>query len=113
GMEARIRDDLKGIEAAFGVETEFIKRVFYPCVENDEREFERVRAVLGDRFLPAKPRMTAEDFSYYQLSVPGVFVFCGCKDERNSAPLHACTFDFDETALVTGLALFTGLVVRR
>ena len=92
------------------METEFIKRVFYPCVENDEREFERVRAVLGDRFLPAKPRMTAEDFSYYQLSVPGVFVFCGCMDDTHNAPLHAPTFDFDEEALLPGLALFAGLV---
>lgn len=110
GLEARIRDDLKGIEAAFGVETEFIKRVFYPCVENDEKEFDRVKALLGDRFLQAKPRMTAEDFSYYQLSVPGVFVFCGCMDDTHTAPLHASTFDFDEESLLPGLALFASLV---
>lgn len=109
-LEARICDDLKGIEAAFGVRTEFIKHVFYPCVENDEAEFERVKAILGDRFLPAKPRMIAEDFSYYQLSVPGVFVFCGCMDETHTAPLHAAAFDFDERALLPGLALFARLV---
>jgi len=110
GLEKRIRDDLKGLEAAFGVETEFIKRVYYPCVENDPTEFERIRELLGDRFLQAKPRMTAEDFSYYQLSVPGVFVFCGCMDNEHSAPLHASTFDFDEEALIPGLALFAALV---
>lgn len=109
-LEARIIDDLRGIEAAFGVRTEFIKHVFYPCVENDAAEFERVRAILGGRFLPAKPRMIAEDFSYYQLSVPGVFVFCGCMDETHTAPLHAATFDFDERALLPGLALFASLV---
>lgn len=109
-LEARICDDLKGIEAAFGVRTEFIKHVFYPCVENDEAEFERVKAILGDRFLPAKPRMIAEDFSHYQLSVPGVFVFCGCMDETHTAPLHAAAFDFDECALLPGLALFARLV---
>ena len=109
-LEQRIRDDLRAVEAAFGVTTEFIKRVYYPCVENDAAEFERVRQVLGERYVPAKPRMTAEDFSYYQLSVPGVFVFCGCMDETHSAPLHASTFDFDEEALLPGLALFAGLV---
>ena len=98
------------MEAAFGVTTEFIKRMYYPCVENDAAEFERVRQVLGERYVPAKPRMTAEDFSYYQLSVPGVFVFCGCMDETHIAPLHASTFDFDEEALLPGLALFAGLV---
>lgn len=110
GLETRIRDDLKGLEAAFGVTTEFIKRVYYPCVENDDAEFERVKAAAGDRFMPAKPRMTAEDFSYYQLSVPGVFVFCGCMDDEHKAPLHASTFDFDEEALLPGLALFAALV---
>lgn len=113
GLEARIRADLQGIEAAFGVTIEFIKRVYYPCVENDPVEFQRVKEVLGDIFMQAKPRMTAEDFSYYQLSVPGVFVFCGCKDDDHQAPLHASTFDFDEEALLPGLALFTQLVQMR
>lgn len=109
-LEARIRADLAAVDAAFGTTTEFIKRVFYPCVENDAAETERIRSMLGDAFVPAIPRMTAEDFSYYQLSVPGVFVLCGCMDDQHTAPLHASTFDFDETALVPGLALFAGLV---
>lgn len=110
GLEKRIRGDLAAVDAAFGTQTELIKRVFYPCVENDPAEFERVRALLGEDFMQAKPRMTAEDFSYYQLSVPGVFVFCGTGDEKHQAPLHACTFDFEEDALLPGLALFAGLV---
>ncbi len=110
GLEECILADLKGIEAAFGVTTEFIKRVYYPCVDNDPAEFERVKMILGDAFVQEKPRMTAEDFSYYQLSVPGVFVFCGCGDDEHQAPLHASTFDFDEEALLPGLAMFTKLV---
>lgn len=109
-LEGRILADVRAVDTAFGTQTEFIKRVFYPCVENDPAEFARVRALLGDRMAMAKPKMTAEDFSFYQLSAPGVFVFCGCGDETYSAPLHACSFDFDETALVPGLALFMGLV---
>jgi len=112
GLESCILSDLKGIEAAFGVRTEFIKRVYYPCVDNDAMEFERVKNQLGDRFMQAKPRMTAEDFSFYQLSVPGVFVFCGTMDEKHVSPLHSSTFDFDESALLPALALFAGLVSR-
>ena len=74
---------------------------------------QRVRALLGDRFVTEKPRMIAEDFAYYQLNVPGVFVFCGCMDEEHRSPLHADTFDFDERALITGLALFIGLTARK
>ena len=113
GLETRILQDMAGMDAAFGTKTEMIKRVFYPCVENDPTEVEHVRAVLGDRFVQEKPRMIAEDFAYYQLSVPGVFVFCGCMDENHKSPLHADTFDFDERALVTGLALFIGLTARK
>lgn len=109
-LEASIRRDLEAVDAAFGTHSELIRRVFYPCVENDPSEFERVKAVLGDRFMQAKPKMTAEDFSYYQLSVPGVFVFCGVMDEAHHSPLHASTFDFDEAALLPGLALCAGLV---
>jgi len=109
-LEQRIRDDIRGVEAAFGVKVDFIKRVFYPCVENDAKEFERVRKAAGDRFVQAVPKMTAEDFSYYQLNVPGVFVFCGCGDEKHQSPLHASTFDFDEAALLPALELFIRLV---
>lgn len=109
-LEQRIRDDIRGVEAAFGVKIDFLKRVFYPCVENDELEFERVKEAAGARFMQATPKMTAEDFSYYQLSVPGVFVFCGCGDETYSSPLHASTFDFDEAALLPALELFIKLL---
>lgn len=109
-LEKRILADIAGVDAAFGTTTEFIKQTFYPCVENDPVEFERVKAACGERFLQAKPKMTAEDFSYYQLYVPGVFVFCGCMDENHNSPLHSSTFDFDETALLPGLGLFAALV---
>ena len=109
-IERRILGDLRAVEAAFGVTAEFNKRVFYPCTDNDPAEASRVQKILGDHFVQAAPKMTAEDFSYYQLSVPGAFAFCGCMDEAHTSPLHAPTFDFDETALVPGLALFIGLL---
>lgn len=113
GLEERMRADIAAVDAAFGTRTEMIKRVYYPCVENDPAEAERIRGIAGERFAQAQPRMTAEDFSYYQLSVPGAFVFCGCMDETHTSPLHAATFDFDEEALLPGLALFTRLITCR
>ena len=112
-LEEKILQNMASVDAAFGTKTEMFKRVFYPCVENDPAEVERVRALLGDRFVTEKPRMIAEDFAYYQLNVPGGFVFCGCMDEEHRSPLHADTFDFDERALITGLALFIGLTARK
>ena len=110
GMEDCIRRDMQAVDTAFGTHTEFVRNVYYPCVHNDPQETERVRALLGERFIQARPKMTAEDFSFYQLDRPGVFVFCGVMDEAHQSPLHAATFDFDEAALLPALALFAGLV---
>lgn len=112
-LESRILTGLQGIESAFGVKAEFKRNAFFPCVDNDQEEFEHVRRLLGDRFVPAQPKMTAEDFSYYQLYVPGVYVFCGCMDETHDSPLHTPTFDFDESALIPALELFVELVNYR
>ena len=109
-IEGMIRSQLAGIETAFGVRGTLEKHVYYPCTCNDEGAFERVREVCRERFMPAVPRMTAEDFSYYQLAVPGAFVFLGCMDDAHSSPLHSPQFGFDEQALVYGLAMFAGLI---
>ncbi len=109
-LRGYILADLRAVEEAFGVRCTFRSNVYYPCVENDPEETRRVTGILGERFVPQKPRMIAEDFSYYQLERPGVFVFCGCMDEARQSPLHSCTFDFDERAILYGLELFSRLI---
>lgn len=109
-LKEHILRDLRAVEAAFSVQCEFKSNVYYPCVENDAQETRLVIGLLGDAFVPQRPRMIAEDFSYYQLERPGVFVFCGCMDERHHSPLHSCTFDFDERAILYGLELFSRLI---
>ena len=50
--------------------------------------------------------MTTEDFSWYQQYVPGMFFFLGLGE---TPPLHADTFDFDETILLKGADFFEAL----
>ena len=50
--------------------------------------------------------MTAEDFSWYQKSLPGMFFFLGTGD---TAPLHSDTFDFNEDILLKGVRFFEDL----
>ena len=109
-LYARVEDCVRGTEAAFGVTCEITPRVYFPCVENDAHRHARVQEILGERYVPLTPRMIAEDFSYYQLHRPGVFVFCGCMDEKHRSPLHSDTFGFDEEAMLYGLELFTRLI---
>ena len=50
--------------------------------------------------------MTAEDFSWYQKFLPGMFFFLGT---GNSPALHTDNFNFDEGILVKGADFFEEL----
>ena len=50
--------------------------------------------------------MTAEDFSWYQKTLPGLFFFLGLGDVP---ALHTSTFDFDEKLLLKGADFFEKL----
>ena len=77
----------------------------YPAVMNPEELYDRVKQTVSFTEL-AEPSMTAEDFSWYQRSVPGMFFFLGLGD---TPALHADTFDFDEGVLVKGADFFEKL----
>ena len=60
------------------------------------------------------PATVAEDFSYYQQKVPGLFVFLGIApkdDPAKSAPNHSPLFYVDESALVSGVRTLTSLAL--
>ena len=77
----------------------------YPAVLNDDAVFDAVCRCLPVTELE-EPCMTAEDFSWYQKHVPGVFFFLGLGD---TPALHADTFDFDESILTKGADFFEAL----
>ena len=77
----------------------------YPAVMNPEDLYDRVARTVSFAALEA-PFMTAEDFSWYQRYVPGMFFFLGLGD---TPALHADTFDFDESILLKGADLFEDL----
>ena len=77
----------------------------YPAVINPEALYEKVRSVAD--FAELKdPFMIAEDFSWYQKRLPGMFFFLGIGD---TPALHANDFDFDETILLKGAEFFEHL----
>ena len=53
--------------------------------------------------------MTAEDFSWYQKTLPGMFFFLGV---GNVPALHSDRFDFDDHLLVKGADFFEQLGER-
>ena len=77
----------------------------YPAVMNPADLYDRVRCAVDFAELKL-PSMTAEDFSWYQKSLPGMFFFLGLGDVPT---LHADTFDFDEAILLKGADFFEKL----
>ena len=79
----------------------------YPAVMNPAGLYQRVRGSVGF-FELDEPAMTAEDFSWYQRCLPGMFFFLGLGD---TPALHSDNFDFDETILEKGADFFEKLAV--
>lgn len=80
----------------------------YPPVVNDAALF-----ALAERHLPQldtleRPLLIAEDFSFYQQHLPGAFFLLGT---GTGIPLHADTFDFDESVLAAGLDAYKRLAM--
>lgn len=77
----------------------------YPAVRNDKKLYEKAVKIGAVRYLP-KPFWTADDFSYYQQKVPGVYFLLGVGD---TMPLHSPRFSFDENVLSAGADFFETL----
>ena len=91
GLEAVGREI--AAETACGVEVHLSRG--YPAVWNHEGLFETLRPALDG--LLEDPVLAAEDFSFYQQRVPGVFCFLGA---GNTPELHAPDFRFDDEAVL-------------
>lgn len=93
------------VEANYGCTVNIHMSDGYPAVMNPDGLYDRVVQTVPFTALKA-PSMTAEDFSWYQRYLPGMFFFLGLGD---TPALHADTFDFDESILLKGADFFEKL----
>lgn len=112
-MKERIEASGRAVETRYGVRVHTTFRDMYPPVVNDEEMTTRFEEALGDRILRVAPSMLAEDFSYYQKNRPGLFFFVGTAGDQPGAPLHSAHFDFDESALLTGIEAYRAYLVAK
>lgn len=82
----------------------------YPPVRNDEGLFGAAKEVLPSLVTLERPLLIAEDFSFYQQCLPGLFLLLGT---GTGIPLHADTFDFDERVLLAGLEVYEKLLFTK
>lgn len=116
-IHQRIENTARGIAGASGAEIEFELELGYPALVNDYELYDRMLPTLKRVTSVAKghPHTTAEDFAYFALETPGLYVFMGNgpadADAKYQAPNHSPFFDMYEPNLETGVRVFANLVV--
>jgi amidohydrolase len=106
---------IDGIAEAHGASATFTYVEGYEPVVNGEEASalveHAIRAELGDdAFFEPDPIMGGEDFSAYLGAVPGTFFIVGAGGE-DRFPHHHPRFDWDESAMHNGIAVFVRLAL--
>jgi len=102
GLAEGLQTIAEEVEARYGCTVKIHFSDGYPAVMNPDWLFDHVASTIPFETLE-EPCMTAEDFSWYQRYIPGMFFFLGLGD---TPALHADTFDFDDSVLVKGADFF-------
>jgi hippurate hydrolase len=107
GLEAIAQD----LEAEKRCKIIMCRSMGYPPVINPSPLYERTKKTLRaagfEWFEPNAPMMQAEDFSYYQTAVPGIFLHLGTGLEGK---LHSNDYAIDDAVLMKGVKLFREIV---
>lgn len=104
-LRAEIVSIAKEIERSYGCTINIYMNDGYPAVMNPADLHKKVRKAVGF-FELDKPYMIAEDFSFYQKNLPGMFFFLGIGD---TPALHSDNFCFNEEILLKGADFFEEL----
>lgn len=116
-MPERIERVLRSCCESMGAQYAFEYLWRYPVTENDPVQTAYARALAqrtfgGERVFTADKLMGAEDFSFFAQRVPACFYTLGASGGASTAnPHHSSTFDIDEAALPTGVAMMTALAL--
>jgi len=117
-IEQLTRRILSGITAAYGATFDLEYKPIATVVFNDpklvEESLPSIRRAVGDTNVFEFPqRMGAEDFSYYEQVIPGLFLRLGSgnKSKGITAESHTPEFDIDEDCLVVGVKVMSNLAL--
>ena len=116
----RITTTAEQVAAASGASAEVSFPGHAPVTFNDPELTERMVPTLewaaGEQAVSVAPRiMGAEDFSYYQREIPGLFFFLGVNKAGvgpgEAAPNHSPLFFVNDDALIVGVRALAGIAV--
>ena len=111
-----IRKNAVGLVESMGGEIDLHIDIGYPTVDNDPvftaTAWKQADAFMGkENVLETEMRMGAEDFGYYSQVIPGCFFRLGVMNKAKgiSSGVHTPTFNIDEDAIETGMAMMAWL----
>lgn len=117
-LSRRVEDVIAGVCQSYGAKYELDYWQLYPSVINDAKIANLVRSValevvetpLG--VVPECQTMASEDMSFFLREVPGCYFFLGSANAEQGLdyPHHHPRFNFDESALITGVEMFVRCV---
>jgi amidohydrolase len=118
-LHARVRRTAEKIAESAGARAEVsvAEEHAYPVTWNDpalmRAMLPSLQAEFGERLIEAQPILGAEDFSFFQREIPGLYLFVGIRPPGVPAEgfpaNHSPKFDMDEAALATGVRLLSRL----
>lgn len=119
-LPQRVEQIIAGVCQSQGASYELEYVRLYPPVINDTRIAELVSSVAADvvetpvGIVPECQTMGGEDMSFFLQAVPGCYFFLGSANQAKGLayPHHHPRFDFDETALGTGIEIFVRCVEK-
>jgi amidohydrolase len=117
-IHARIKRTAEEIASSAGAKAEVTIETGYPVTYNDpaltEKMAPTLRRVTGD-VVVMNPTLGAEDFSFYQQKVPGLFFFLGTRPKNQTAEEaasnHSPLFYVDESGLGLGIRAMAHVAV--
>lgn len=116
----RVRRTAENIAEAAGATAEVTINLGYPVTYNDpglaQKMVPTLQRIAGsNRVLPSPAVTGAEDFSYFQERIPGLFFFLGIRSPgtpiTQAAPNHSPRFYVDESGLELGVRAMAHLAL--
>jgi amidohydrolase len=114
----RILEMARNMATAFGCRANMETVAIVPAVVNNERVVEEVRAaaggIVGESNVVGGRDMASEDMGHILEEIPGCYFFVGSRNEEAGYhfPHHHPRFDFDERAMVNGVATMATAAAR-
>jgi len=117
-VESRIKAIIEKTAESLGGRAELNYTRGYPPVDNNQGLVRLAEETLvgpeslTELIMAERPAPTGEDFAYFAQTVPGLFLWLGAGEAKDSPGLHSPYFNFPEEILLNGVQALTSIAIN-